>query len=159
MMSFCMIMIINKFRNFKQKIRYETVQKRVYAESSEIMSENCEICFHDVVNACLINNDKRMPTFKTFIKYRPNFVCQHEYLKKIACDTCTQFEFYSNALIKALLKLHKWEKLLVIIMQLSLRMQVNAILVIIVQYFNEKMHLLMTCWIFYHADPAQHHTF
>ena len=57
-------------RGYKQKIEYETVQKRFYVETNDIIHENWKISHHELIYHHYLSCGKTVPLIGTFNRYR-----------------------------------------------------------------------------------------
>ena len=99
-------------RNENDKIEYEKVQKRFYIKTNETVYEDWKIACHKLISDELLSKNKKVPTKGTFVKWKPHYIHQIDscVLKQMLCDTCTEFVWWYEAMIKFLLKTHNCGK-------------------------------------------------
>ena len=99
-------------RQNKEKIEYDQVQKRYYTETNSVVYEDWRINCHNAIFTELLSKGKKIPTKGTFVRYQPRHVNQLLYtLHLMACDKCTEFKWWFQAIINFLCKAHNCGKI------------------------------------------------
>ena len=97
----------NPERDENNKIRHETMQKRFYVKTNDVMYEDWKCECKDFLTQ-LLAQGKKIPTKGTYVKYKPHYIKQLQtVLKQMICDNCTKFGFQYKAIIQFLSKRHK----------------------------------------------------